>query len=115
MVGIDIEQVERFKNLDKHLISRVYTKNEIEYCESRQNVHIHFAGIWCCKEAVVKALSDLKLTVTEVEVLHNDLGKPYINITNKLRAYLDNINVKNIHISISHTYQTATAIAMLER
>ena len=89
MIGIDIEQVDRFKKLKPHLIERVYTKSEIDYCVLRANSYIHFAGMWCAKEAVVKALNDLSLAVSEIEILHQPNGAPYINITPKLKAYLN--------------------------
>ena len=115
MVGIDIENIERFKNLSQHLIERVYTKHEIEYCNSHTNSYIHFAGMWCAKEAVVKALNDLSLAVSEIEILHKSNGAPYINITPKLKEYFDDIKIKDIHISISHTDTIATAVAMIEK
>lgn len=115
MIGIDIENIKRFKNLSNHLIERVYTKNEIEYCNSHTNSHIHFAGMWCAKEAVVKALNDLSLTVSEIEILHKSSGSPYVNISPKLQQYFEDNSIKNIHISISHTDTIATAIAIIER
>ena len=115
MIGIDIEQVERFKNLGPHLIERVYTPQEIEYCKSHQNSHINFAGFWCAKEAVVKALDDLTLAVSEIEILHKPSGAPYVNITPKVQQYFFDNSIKNIHISISHTDTLATAIAMVEK
>ena len=115
MIGIDIENIERFKNLNQHLIERVYTKNEIEYCNSHTNSHIHFAGLWCAKEAVVKALNDLSLAVSEIEILHKPSGAPYINATPQLKQYLNDNSIKNIHISISHTDTIATSIAMIEK
>ena len=113
MVGIDIEDVERFKNLDTHLIARVYTKHEVDYCQKHKKAHVHFAGMWCAKEAVVKALTDLSLAVSEIEILHRDNGAPYVNITTKIKTYLAEQNAKNIYISISHTDTIATAIAMI--
>ncbi len=115
MIGIDIENVERFKDLSEHLINRVFTANEIEYCKKHQNSHIHFAGMWCAKEAVVKALNDLDLAVSEIEILHKPSGAPYVNITPKLQQYFLDKKIKNMHISISHTDTIATAIAMIER
>ena len=115
MIGIDIENIERFKNLSAHLIERVYTKNEIEYCNAHTNSHIHFAGFWCAKEAVVKALDDLSLAVSEIEILHKSSGAPYINITPKLQQHFTYKNIKNIHISISHTDTIATAVVMIEK
>lgn len=115
MIGIDIENIDRFKNLNQHLIDRVYTINEIEYCKSHIKSHIHFAGIWCAKEAVVKALNDLSLAVSEIEILHKTNGAPYININEKMKQYFSKNEIKNIYISISHTDTIATAIAMIEK
>ena len=115
MIGIDIENIERFKSLNQHLIERVYTKSEIEYCNSHAKPYIHFAGMWCAKEAVVKALNDLNLAVSEIEVLHKSCGAPYINVTDKLQKYFDKNEIKNIHVSISHTDNIATAIAYIEK
>lgn len=113
MIGIDIEDVARFKNLDDHFVNRVYTMHEIEYCKKHQKSYVHFAGFWCAKEAVVKALNDFDLVVSDVEILHNKNGAPYINITPKIKQCLTNKNMQNIAISISHTDTVATAIAML--
>ena len=115
MIGIDIEDIERFNNLDSHLMERVYTVQEIKYCNARVNSHIHFAGIWCAKEAVVKALNDLSLAVNEIEILHKSCGAPYVNITSKLQQYFNKNKIKNVHVSISHTKKIATAIAYVEK
>lgn len=115
MVGIDVEDIARFKTLDKHLIERVYTKNEVEYCINHNNSHIHFAGMWCAKEAVVKCLSDLNLSVNKIEILHKINGAPYLNVTPEIQQYFKVNNIKNIHISISHTNTIATAIAIIEK
>jgi len=47
--------------------------------------------------------------------LHKSTGAPYINITSKLKQYFDEKNIKDIHISISHTDTIATAVAMIEK
>lgn len=115
MVGIDIENIDRFKNIDKHFKERVYTNQEIAYCEKNINSYINFAGIWCAKEAVIKALTGLNLAIDEIEILHHKNGAPYVNITDKIKQYLVQQNLRDIHISISHTNSIATAIAMVEK
>ena len=115
MIGIDIENIKRFKKLNNHFIQRVYTKNEIEYCFKREKPYIHFAGIWCAKEAVVKCLNIDNLTVNRIEILHKDNGAPYVNLSNEIRGFFNKEKIKNIHISISHTNKIATAIAIIEK
>ena len=59
-IGTDIVECLRIaKMIDRHgelFISRVYTKNEIRYCQSRKQSTQHFAGRWAAKEAILKAL-----------------------------------------------------------
>jgi len=115
MVGIDIEEIKRFKKINNKLINKVFTKNEIEYCLNHTNPEIHFAGIWCAKEAIVKCLSGLNLTVNKIEVLHKENKQPYINISNEIKEFFNKEKIKNVHISISHTKKIATAIAIVEK
>ena len=115
MVGIDIEEIKRFKKLTDHFIERIYTKNEIEYSLKKANPHIHFAGIWCAKEAVVKCLSGLNLIVKKIEILHKENGQPFVKVTDEIKKYFEKEKIKNIHISISHTNKIATAIAIIEK
>ena len=84
MIGVDIEKVERFKEFNKTKLSRIFTRQEIEYCYSFSKPYTHIAGIWCVKEAFIKACKDKTIPVKDIEVKHNENGAPYIEITKKL-------------------------------
>ena len=121
MVGTDIIEVFRIKKLIKEkgdkFLNRIYTKNEINYCESKGlNKYQHYAGRFAAKEAVFKVLngetdSGNSLTFKNIEILNKNDGAPYVNI-------LDDIKVDcfdtDIDISISHIkkYATATAVSV---
>ena len=118
MVGTDIIEVSRIKKLIKEkgtkFLNRIYTKNEIDYCESKGlNKYQHYAGRFAAKEAVFKVLngetdSGNSLTFKNIEILNKNDGAPYVNI-------LDDIILdRNVDISISHIekYATATAISV---
>ena len=121
MVGTDIIEVSRIKKLIKEkgtkFLNRIYTKNEIDYCESKGlNKYQHYAGRFAAKEAVFKVLngetdSGNSLTFKNIEILNKNDGAPYVNI-------LDDIKVDcfdtDIDISISHIqkYATATAVSV---
>lgn len=113
MVGIDIEEVERFKNLSETVLNRVYTAQEIEYCYSKAKPETHLAGMWCAKEAVVKCLNNLQFPVSEIEILHKENGAPYIKMSSKIKEYFIKNNIQGVDISISHTNNYATAIAVI--
>ena len=121
MVGTDIIEVARIEKLIKEkgdkFLNRIYTKNEIDYCESKGlNKYQHYAGRFAAKEAVFKVLngetdSGNSLTFKNIEILNKNDGAPYVNI-------LDDIKVDcfdtNVDISISHIkkYATATAVSV---
>ena len=121
MVGTDIIEVARIEKLIKEkgdkFLNRIYTKNEIDYCESKGlNKYQHYAGRFAAKEAVFKVLngetdSGNSLTFKNIEILNKNDGAPYVNI-------LDDIKVDcfdtDVDISISHIkkYATATAVSV---
>lgn len=109
MIGIDIEKIERFKNLNKTQQAKIYTKKELEYCHKFDNPYPHLAGMWCVKEAFIKATKNKNVPLKTIEILHQTNGAPYINISKDLEEYL-NENCSNIDISISHTDDVACAV-----
>lgn len=109
--GTDIIEISRIKkcidrNGDKFL-KRIFTDNEIRYCESRkfqkfQSYAVRFAA----KEAVYKALSDyidFKYSWRDFEVQNNALGKPKIKLNFQIA------NLESIEISLSHCKEYAIA------
>ena len=63
-------------------------EKEIEYCNQFENKEEHFCGFFCVKEAFVKALDDTAIHYSQIEVLHNENGKPYINVTPYINSIL---------------------------
>ena len=61
--GTDIIEISRIKesidNIGKKFLDKVFTTNEIEYCESKKNQkYQHYAARFAAKEAVFKAISN---------------------------------------------------------
>ena len=91
--GIDIIEIERVKesieSTDGKFCERVYTRNEIEYCESkRTQKYQHYAARFAAKEAVLKAISELlenkfDIEWKEIEILNDENGRPFVNILKK--------------------------------
>ena len=114
MIGIDIESIERIKILfDKKpkIIKRFFSNYEWEYAEEKANRFQTLTGIWCAKEAVVKAYANIKpILITDVKIKHNINGEPYVfSISNK-----EIISPIKISISISHSKDYATAVARID-
>lgn len=115
--GTDIIEIERIKeaieNLGEKFLTKVFTENEIQYCESKKaQKYQHYAGRFAAKEAVFKAISELltdkfALNWNDYEILNNTEGRPEV-IIKGLKS-----KVENIDISISHCKQYATATAVV--
>lgn len=113
--GTDIIEIDRIKEsieeTDGKFCERVYTKSEIEYCESKKSQkYQHYAARFAAKEAVFKAVSELfqnKYDVSwqDIEIINDENGKPHVNI---LKTEIIK-NIENIDLSISHCKLYATA------
>lgn len=114
MIGIDIEKINRFENWEEEGFKRIFTKNEIEYANRFTNNLEHFCGFFCVKEAFVKALGDDSIHYSEIEVLHEESGKPYIHQTRYINSILKEHFKSRIEISISHCKEYATAIVSID-
>jgi len=111
-IGTDIEEVARFTKIamNKRLLLRTFSKNEIEYCRGKGSPERHFAGLFAAKEAAYKALQQLdpvEVSPPALEVLHRPSGLPYLRIGSPaLRRRVV------VSISISHTSSYAVAVAL---
>ena len=107
-IGVDIESINRLKNLckDKHFLSLIFTNRERCYCQKMKEPYISYAGKFCAKEAVIKA-NPKKLDIKDIEI---------INASNeKLEVYIKRKKMSSIHCSISHTKTHAIAFAVIEK
>lgn len=114
--GIDIIEIDRIKesieSTGTKFIDRVYTKKEIEYCESKKNQkYQHYAARFAAKEAAFKAISikiknKYDIEWKNFEVLNDDTGRPYLNL---LGLDINQEEIEHIDLSISHCKKYATA------
>jgi holo-[acyl-carrier protein] synthase len=118
-IGTDITEVARIeKNIENnHFKEKVFSSNEIAYCEIKSNKAERFAARFAAKEAFFKALgTGLRsgMAFKEVEVLNDELGKPYLNILGKTLEIIAEKEIRVIHVSLSHTKEMAIAMVVLE-
>ncbi|CUS77657.1 holo-[acyl-carrier protein] synthase [Candidatus Kryptonium thompsonii] len=118
-VGVDIVEIERFKNLTErwgeHFLKKIFTQREIDYCLSKKNKYQHLAGRFAAKEAISKAISTGWSGIfkwKDVEILNDEYGKPEVILYNQLKAQFESCS---FHISISHSLNYAVAFAVVER
>lgn len=115
LTGTDIIEIHRIKDsiekFGESFLNKIYTKTEIEYCESKNNAkYQHYAARFAAKEAIFKAISKLltnkfELDWKNAEITNSKDGKPEIRFINT------NIQekIQSIDISISHCKEYAIA------
>ena len=118
-IGTDIVEVSRIKSMidryGRRFLNKIFTDKEITYCEQKHVSSIHYAGKFSAKESVIKAVSHLSLSkpfsYRDVEITNNiNPNYPIVEIKKK--------NLKlakpfDINLSISHTDDYATSVAIL--
>jgi holo-[acyl-carrier protein] synthase len=118
-IGVDILEVERMRQAIERwgadFLSRVFTKKEIEYCNSKKERSQHFAARFAAKEAVSKALAtgwSGGFRWKDVEIGNEPSGKPTVTVHENVKNLLAG---SKIFLSLSHTKSTVVAFAVIER
>jgi len=120
-IGTDIIECLRIAQMiDRHgelFIRRVYTEHEIAYCSTKKASTQHYAGRWAAKEAVLKVLGTgwkRGISWRDIEVRNKPSGAPTITLYGGARDVAEQLEIKNLLISISHCRSHATAYALAE-
>lgn len=121
-IGTDIIEVKRMqKHLEGNdaLKTKLFTKAEQNYSEKgKVTVWQRYAARFAAKEAFFKALGTgyrFGMAFHEIEVKNDELGKPYIEPHGKVKDFLKEQKVTEIHLSISHVKEMANAFVVLEK
>ena len=120
--GIDIIEVERIRasheKFGKRFTSRILLAAEIEYCLRHKDPAPFLAARFAAKEAVSKAFGTgicAKLGWLDIEVAKHDSGEPYVVLHGKGLDLLDERGGDLVPLSISHTAQHPTSMAILKK
>jgi holo-[acyl-carrier protein] synthase len=120
-IGTDIVEVVRIgQMIERHgevFLNRVFTDDEIRYCQRRKEYTQHFAGRWAAKEAVMKTLGtgfSRGVGWRDIEICSSRSGQPSIALHGGAREIALQLGIGELLITISHcrAYATATAIAV---
>jgi holo-[acyl-carrier protein] synthase len=120
-IGTDIIEVGRIEKVMQREIGfrdKIYTPGEIEYCETKKNKYQHYAARFSAKEAFLKAIGTgwrFGLTFGDIDVYHDEYGRPLIRLTGKARELAEKERITNIHVSLTHIKEFANAVVVIER
>ena len=117
-LGTDIIEIQRIKKAlsSEKFKERVYSAKERRYCEGHgEQAAASFAARFAGKEAFFKALgTGIICALNLVEILNDERGKPMIKLNGKALELVKDRNIKNLHITLSHSREYATAACILE-
>ncbi len=119
-IGIDLVEVDRMEKAmaghPERFRARVFTAQEVQYCDSRKNCFEHYAARFAAKEAVMKALGTgwrKGVTFSEIEVCRTEAGKPELILHGKTQEQAKKAGVLRTYLSLSHTKTYAVAQVVL--
>ena len=114
-VGCDLIELERVKKAceKEAFLSRIYTDDERRQADGKISV---LAGTFAVKESVAKVLGTgfREFMPIDVEVLRDDLGKPYVILHGNARRVAEEKGIQRIEVSISDTKDYVMAFAVGE-
>jgi|TARA_B110000444_G_C18672338_1_gene515800 holo-[acyl-carrier protein] synthase len=122
-IGTDIVDISRIKKLfikNKKFKSKIFSKKEIKYCESRLNKIESYSKRFAAKEAFAKALGvgiSKGISFNEISVINNKNGAPFIELLGKTKSITKNlIKTKNkIYLSLSDEKKYALAMVIISQ
>jgi holo-[acyl-carrier protein] synthase len=115
-LGTDIVEIARIRQSierhGQHFLNRLFSAKEQDFCYKYQDPVPHFAGRFAAKEAIAKALGTgfgAQVSWHDIEILSDELGKPTVHFSEALQHTFHN---PHLHVSISHSADYATAVAI---
>ena len=119
--GIDIAEVPRIaesiQQFGERFLRRIFTDQEIRYCDSKANRVERFAARFAAKEAAMKALGtgwSRGVRWRDIEVWRSPGSRPTIRFHGKAAEFAASLNATNVSLSLSHTPEQAIASVILE-
>ncbi|HSY71504.1 MAG TPA: holo-ACP synthase [Alloacidobacterium sp.] len=119
--GIDIVEIERIANsiarYGDRFLQKIFTHEEIAYCQRRKNFAESFAARFAAKEAGAKALGtgiQYGITWKELEVRRLPGHRPTLHLTGRALEFAGRLGVAHVSLSLTHGTTLAMATVHLE-
>src|SRR3989449_4637453 len=118
-IGVDLVDVERVKRLLSRrltFVERVFTPQEIAYCERQASPAECFAARWAAREACRKALGGIRhMRWHDVCVQRADSGAPRLTLAGASRSRAESLGVTDVMVALTHERRTAAAFCVAVR
>jgi len=121
--GIDLVDFPRIEEMAKRhgerFLNRVFTATEQAYAEANKNGLEKLAGRFAAKEAFLKLMGTGwrgKIAWTDIEIVNNPAGRPEVTLSGEVEKLAEELGIKHISVSITHTanFAIASAVALVQ-
>jgi len=121
-MGIDLVENSRVEKIVKKwgdkFINRIFSDEEIKYCDKHVNASIHYGVRFAAKESFLKALGiglGMGVKLSDIEVINDENGKPSLNLYGEAKNQIKKRKITKVHLSLTHTKNYSTAVVLLEK
>jgi holo-[acyl-carrier protein] synthase len=119
-LGTDITEVARIEaalsRFGGSFLQRILRPSEMAYCRGYQNPAPHIAARFAAKEAIAKAFGTgigAQLGWQDMEICRKESGEPFVVLHDGGKQLFAARQARQLLISLSHTHNYATAVAIL--
>ena len=115
-LGVDICEIARVERaISRHptFRERVFTPEEIAYCEGKARPGESFAGRFAAREATIKALGGYRgRRWQDISVTRHPSGAPAIRLDGNAKRRADALGIAQVLITFTHERTNAVAFAI---
>ena len=118
-LGVDMCEIARIERaISRHptFRARVFTPEEIAYCDSKARPAESYAGRFAAREATIKALGGYRGRLwQDISVTRHPSGAPAIRLDGNAKRRADALDVTDVLITFTHEKTSAVAFAIAVR
>jgi holo-[acyl-carrier protein] synthase len=115
-LGVDLCEIARMERaLHRHptMRERVFTPEEIAYCDSKARPAESYAGRFAAREAVIKALGGYRgKGWQDISVTRAPSGAPAIRLQGNAKSRADALGISKVLVTFTHEKTNAVAFAV---
>ncbi len=115
-LGVDLCEIARMERaLERHptMRERVFTPEEISYCDSKARPAESYAGRFAAREAVIKALGGYRgKRWQDISVTRAPSGAPAIRLDGQAKRRADALGIDRVLVTFTHEKTNAVAFAV---
>ena len=115
-IGVDLVDVARVQRmLDRHptFAPRVFTPQEIAYCDRQANPAESYAARWAAREACRKALGGVRgMLWKDVRVDRAPTGAPALALSGNVARRAADLGVAEVKVALTHERRMAAAFCV---